>query len=219
LTESTDRRADTTRRQILRAAARLFAQRPYHDVGLDDILAVAELTKGAMYFHFRSKHALALAVIEDQLAVDAAAVRKLLERRLSGLEALVDICYLMAVRDVGNDTARAVLRLLPAIGWSGGLQAGVIADWIATLTPVVERAVAEGDIVEGHDPPELARVLLSLYLGLRQGGDLDRPEQFLRQVEKCWAVVLPGLVSPDRIGYFGQFIARRTALAIRTADH
>ena len=38
----------------------------YHQVGLDDVLAEAELTKGAMYFHFRSKHALALAVVEDQ---------------------------------------------------------------------------------------------------------------------------------------------------------
>jgi AcrR family transcriptional regulator len=50
---SADGRADTTRRHILRAAAHQFAQRAYHEVGLDDILAEAELTKGAMYFHFR----------------------------------------------------------------------------------------------------------------------------------------------------------------------
>ena len=61
---STDGRADATRRQILRAASHQFARRAYHDVGLDDILADAELTKGAMYFHFRSKHALAVAIID-----------------------------------------------------------------------------------------------------------------------------------------------------------
>ena len=64
-TEPADGRADTTRQQILRAAAHQFARRAYHDVGLDDILAEAELTKGAMYFHFRSKHALAVAIIEQ----------------------------------------------------------------------------------------------------------------------------------------------------------
>ena len=58
-----DQRSDTTRDQILRAAAHQFAQRPYYAVGLDDILAQAQLTKGAMYFHFRSKHALALAIV------------------------------------------------------------------------------------------------------------------------------------------------------------
>ena len=52
MTESTDKRADSTRDQILRAAAHQFAQRPYYAVGLDDILAEAQLTKGAMYFHF-----------------------------------------------------------------------------------------------------------------------------------------------------------------------
>ena len=66
MTETTDTRADSTRQQILRAAARQFARLPYHQVGLDDVLAEAELTKGAMYFHFRSKHALALAIIDDQ---------------------------------------------------------------------------------------------------------------------------------------------------------
>lgn len=30
-----------------------FARRPHHQVGLHTVLAEAELTKGAMYFHFR----------------------------------------------------------------------------------------------------------------------------------------------------------------------
>ena len=65
-THSADGRADATRQQILRAASYQFARRPYHDVGLDDILNEAALTKGAMYFHFRSKQALAVAIIERQ---------------------------------------------------------------------------------------------------------------------------------------------------------
>lgn len=67
-TDSPSGRADTTRQQILHAAAHQFARRAYHDVGLDDILAAAQLTKGAMYFHFRSKHALAVAIIEQHTA-------------------------------------------------------------------------------------------------------------------------------------------------------
>jgi len=34
-------------------------------VSLDDILSEAELTKGAMYFHFASKQALASAIVGD----------------------------------------------------------------------------------------------------------------------------------------------------------
>jgi TetR/AcrR family transcriptional regulator, transcriptional repressor for nem operon len=67
MSDLSDKRSDTTRDQILRAAAHQFAQRPYYAVGLDDILAEAQLTKGAMYFHFRSKHALALAIVDEQI--------------------------------------------------------------------------------------------------------------------------------------------------------
>ena len=41
MTETTDSKADSTRQQILRAAARQFARQPYHQVGLDDVLAEA----------------------------------------------------------------------------------------------------------------------------------------------------------------------------------
>lgn len=217
MADSTDRRADATRQQIIRAAAHQFAQRPYHDVGLDDILAEAELTKGAMYFHFRSKHALALAVIDEQLARAGAAVQSLVDRKLSGLETLIDVGYLMAVEDSCRDTARAVLHLLPVVGRGEGLQTTVLNNAVQALSVVVERAVAEGDIV-GREPQDVARMLVALYLGLRQAGDLDDPEQFLGQIERGFIVVLPGMVPDDRIDYFLQFIRRRTALAIKTAS-
>ena len=215
--ESTDRRADTTRAQILRAAAQQFARRPFHEVGLDDILAAAELTKGAMYFHFRSKHALALAVIEEQLSHDRTALRDLMGRKLSCLETVIDISYRTAVADVCTDSARAVLRLLPAVGWTDGVQDRLLAEWTTTLADVLERAAAEGDVVSGREPADMARLLIALYLGLRQCGDLDDPVQFLGRVETCWTAVLPGMVVADRVAYFTQFIRRRTALAIRTA--
>ena len=90
MSELTDKRSDTTRELILRAAAHQFAQRPYYAVGLDDILAEAQLTKGAMYFHFRSKHALALAIVDEQSVKSDAGIKDVLtaEENLSWLSAL-----------------------------------------------------------------------------------------------------------------------------------
>ena len=62
MTEASQRRADTTRHRLIAAASHQFAHHPYSMVSLDDILAEAELTKGAMYFHFSSKQALAVAI-------------------------------------------------------------------------------------------------------------------------------------------------------------
>jgi AcrR family transcriptional regulator len=214
MTDMTDTRADSTRQQILRAAAHQFALHPYHQVGLDDVLAEAELTKGAMYFHFRSKHALALAIIEDQTSQYGEAIADLQARRFSGLETLIDFSYQLAIRDISEDIARAALHLLESIGRIEGLQAKLLGAWINTLALTIRRAIGEGDVFDECDPGDVGRLLVSTYMGLRQTSNLDEPEQFLRDLEMTWALVLPGVVHPNRIDYFRQFIRRRTALAI-----
>ena len=123
-------RADATRMQILRAASRQFARKPYSLVSLDDILADAEVTKGAMYFHFRSKHALASAIIDYRFEVARASVDELLARKLSGLETLIDISYLVAIDDIGDEIARAGLNLLESVGRTDGLRADVLGQWV-----------------------------------------------------------------------------------------
>jgi TetR/AcrR family transcriptional regulator, transcriptional repressor for nem operon len=211
---STDGRADATRRQILRAASHQFARRAYYEVGLDDILADAELTKGAMYFHFRSKHALAVAIIEKQTAAGSVAVDDLLTRGLSGLETLIDFSYLIAVGDIKTDGVRAGLNLLESVGRSEGLQKRLLDDWAKALGGVVEQAIVEGDIDPGCDPQDVGRLMVSLHMGLRQTSNLEQPERFLRDLEKCWVLLLNGILAADRTEYFRQFLARRAALAI-----
>lgn len=213
-THSTDGRADATRRQILRAASHQFAKRAYHDVGLDDILAEAELTKGAMYFHFRSKHALAVAIIERQTAAGNVAVEELLTRGLSGLETLIDFSYLIAVGDIKTDGVRAGLNLLESVGRSEGLQKKLLDEWAKALAGVVEQAITEGDIDQRCDPLDVGRLMVSLHMGLRQTSNLEEPERFLRDLEKCWLLLLTGILQEDRTEYFRQFLRRRAALAI-----
>lgn len=198
----------------MRAASYQFARRPYHDVGLDDILAAAELTKGAMYFHFRSKHALAVAIIENLTTGGAATVEHLLARKLSGLETLIDFSYLVAIQDITTDGARAGLNLLESVGRSEGLQQRVLHEWANTLAGVVEQAVAEGDVDERCDPQDVGRLMVSIHMGLRQTSDLDEPERFLLDLEKSWILILTGILEGDRLDYFRQFLRRRAALAV-----
>lgn len=214
MTDPTVRKADTTRQQLLRAAAHQFAARPYQDVGLDDILADAELTKGAMYFHFPSKHALALAIIEQRVATGTVSIQELLARKLSGLETLVDFCYQLAIQDVTQDESKAALLLLGSLGHTDGLQTRLVSDWIDTLAAVTKRAIAEGDVSEQTNPKDVGQVLVTLYLGMRQTSDLDDAQQFLLALEKNLTAVLTGFVPADRVDYFRQFVRRRTTLAI-----
>jgi len=69
-----DQKSKGTRLQLIEAAAHEFAVKPYTLVNLDDILAQADVTKGAMYTHFRPKHALAIAVVEHRAELMEASV-------------------------------------------------------------------------------------------------------------------------------------------------
>jgi TetR/AcrR family transcriptional regulator, transcriptional repressor for nem operon len=218
MSDLSDKRSDTTRDQILRAAAHQFAQRPYYAVGLDDILAEAQLTKGAMYFHFRSKHALALAIVDVQTETHSEAVENLLGRKLSGLETLIDFIYLIAVGDITQDVTRASFNLLESVGRTEKLQARLLGGWIQLLGEIAERGMVEGDIVELGDPEDVGRLLVSIFVGMRRASSLDEPVQLLGDFGKALSTVLRGIVQPDKIDYFTQFVKRRTALAIKAVS-
>lgn len=68
-----ERRA-ATRQAILQAAARLFAERGYQAVSLDEIAAAAGYTRGAVHYNFSGKHELLQTLLEDNLAARGAAV-------------------------------------------------------------------------------------------------------------------------------------------------
>jgi len=209
MTEASGRRADTTRQRLIAAASRQFAHHPYSMVSLDDILAEAELTKGAMYFHFPSKQALASAIVDHLSEITRAAVTELLARKMSGLETLIDLVYLLAVQDTEHEVARAGVRLLETLDKTATL----LQSWIELVTTLIQKAMTEGDVIDHHDPEDIAKMLVALGLGTRRISDPDLPEHYLDNLQKAWIMALPSFTNPDRIDYFTQFIQRRHAHA------
>ncbi len=54
-----------TATRILNQAMRLFLEKGYHGTSIDDITQAAELTKGALYWHFKNKEDLLKRIIEE----------------------------------------------------------------------------------------------------------------------------------------------------------
>ena len=215
MTEASERRADTTRQRLVAAASHQFARRSYSMVSLDDILAEAELTKGAMYFHFPSKQALASAIIDDLTEMSGAVVTELLARRMSGLETLIDLFCLLAVQDIQHEVARAGARLLETLDNTTALPNTLWQSWIEFVTTLIQKAVTDGDVIDNTNPEDVAKMLLAVWVGMRRISDLDQPEHYLDNLERAWVLALPSFTNPDRIDYFTQFIKRRHALAVK----
>ena len=60
--------AQKTRRRILASALSLFAKKGYEHTTFTDIAARLKMTKGAVYWHFETKQALLLALVDEMLA-------------------------------------------------------------------------------------------------------------------------------------------------------
>jgi AcrR family transcriptional regulator len=63
-----EEKKDLTQKQILSAAATLFAENGYDSTSIDDIAAKANIAKGTLYYHFDSKESVVVALREDSFS-------------------------------------------------------------------------------------------------------------------------------------------------------
>ncbi len=85
-------KAEQTRREILDAALRQFAERGYAGTSIDNIVKAARVTKPALYYHFGSKAGLFEAVAERTEDELLKLIRQVEANATTVCDALVEIC-------------------------------------------------------------------------------------------------------------------------------
>jgi TetR/AcrR family transcriptional repressor of nem operon len=60
-------KAANTRITILQKAFELIYSKGYQTTSIDDIIATTQVTKGAFYYHFKTKDEMGVAIIEEIL--------------------------------------------------------------------------------------------------------------------------------------------------------
>jgi AcrR family transcriptional regulator len=106
---------EATRRALLDAAGVLFTERGFAHTSLDDVAAVARVTKGAIYHHFRSKPGLLEALFDELELSENGAARAAEDDPAVGALAALDQ-FLLACSEPVYGTI--VFREAPvALGW------------------------------------------------------------------------------------------------------
>ncbi|HRI06444.1 MAG TPA: helix-turn-helix domain-containing protein, partial [Nannocystaceae bacterium] len=98
---------DERRDQLLTLGRRIFAERAYDEVSIDDIAEAAGISKGLLYHYFGSKRGFYVAIVRESASrlVEATAIRTDLppgERAHAGLAAYLD--FAAASRWAGRST-------------------------------------------------------------------------------------------------------------------
>ena len=184
-------RAQATRQAILTAAAEHFARNGYHATSLDSVLADSGGTKGALYFHFASKDALARAVIAEMLQGWGTLRGRVSARGLDPLSTLLALVDEVIARLLDDPIARGGTRLLndlpvpelARVHYDLGEQ-----DTLELLT----QAAQAGLLREGIDPALVAPQIVAVIAGNRQICDaLGERENLWQRVGQAWTLLLP----------------------------
>ncbi|MGW4238351.1 ScbR family autoregulator-binding transcription factor [Streptomyces sp. NPDC004749] len=184
-------RAIRTRRAILEAAAAVFDEKGYEAAKLTDILDRVGMTKGALYFHFANKEALAAAVLEAQVSetpVPAPQAYKVQEYVDTGLI----YTHLLATDPLLRASARLSLERVHGLNRSYPY-----IDWVERNTKLLSEAKGRGELLLHIDPAETARITVGAYGGMNAMVAALTPRLNLeREILALYRHLLSGIAVP-----------------------
>ncbi|TWV55866.1 TetR family transcriptional regulator [Streptomyces misionensis] len=153
-------RAVRTRRAVLEAAAAVFAERGYAAATIAEILNRAGVTKGALYFHFDSKAALARGVLQEQISTEYHVPREL------KLQEWVDAGMTLADRLPREPLLLAGVRLSADLRGRSVFGSAWPA-WAEFTAARLTEAKARGEVLPHVVPEESAQVFLGAWTGVQ----------------------------------------------------
>jgi AcrR family transcriptional regulator len=152
-------RSEATRAALIRAGRELFGERGYGSVGTEEIVARANVTRGALYHQFADKRDLFRAVVEDleqdvigRLDAKAASAATIDEALASTIGGWLEICEEPEVQRIMLLDAPGVL------GWEEWREIGLRYGLGATMA-LLESAMDQGAIARQPVRP-LAHVVV-----------------------------------------------------------
>ena len=200
-------RGAATRQKILEAAIELFTDNGFGVTTLNDIADRAELTSGALYYHFESKEALAIGIIDEGWPKTWDLIVKHLDSAALGLESVIRMTF--ALTDLMQRDN--LLWLAHHLGQTFG-QANLEArdGCQKRMTMFIDRvaeAVRPSDLGDGITPQAVGTYFWLVTYGSEL---LSRTlmENCSARLAANWMMLLRSISSADSLRYFEQFLVR-----------
>ncbi|MEU3524269.1 ScbR family autoregulator-binding transcription factor [Streptomyces sp. NPDC038707] len=186
-------RAIRTRNAVLEAAAAVFAERGYESATIAEILERAEVTKGALYFHFASKEELAQGVLEH-------AVTGLPPEQPIKIQSFVDTGLILAHRLPREPLLRGAARLAADQG-AQRFFGRPWRDWIDVAAGQLTLAKEGGEVLPHIDPDRIAQTMVAAFTGIQlMSQATSEMADIEERVSLLYDIVLPSIAVPGLLG-------------------
>ncbi len=171
----TKEEAAVTRTTVLKAALAVFSAKGYAAATLDDVAKAAKVTRGAIYWHFKSKADLYNTLVLELSARGASVVQQAIAEGGTLIEILRRVFVRQCALIEDDKEARAVMELaLFKTGLDPELQAGRKKQLeagnalVAGIAEAMRQGIAQGVLRKDMDPVDMARAFIAFENGAIQ---------------------------------------------------
>ena len=195
------RSADERYVQILKAAKICFLEKGYFATRVDEIARQAGLSKGGVYFHFKSKREIFLALVEEEYSRAMTVIDSVTMGEGDALEKLLTLAdHFTRVFETGDEP-----KFLVVIG-EMALRDPEVRDqllavqqsYLDKISELVEWGVREGHLREDLDTQMVALILKSQLDGVQVAFAAGTPIDLERLLPVALDMFMRALVAPPR---------------------
>jgi AcrR family transcriptional regulator len=158
-------RAEATRRKIIETAIELFDELGYGETGLADVLQRAGVSKGAFYYHFDSKEAVAKAIIDEFDARAELCVQANFDPAAPTLDGIIKSTFAVQAlmhRDPAVQVGQMLSQALSQVSSAGSR---IYSGWTERVAEMVRAVARAGGIRPGIDLLDVADAVWAGVLG------------------------------------------------------
>lgn len=178
------KKSEATRLTILQKAFELIYVKGFQTTSIDEIIATTQVTKGAFYYHFKTKDEMGLAIITDLMKpnfkktfIDS------LQNSKNPLDSIYDIMYHLLMEndflkvEYGCPTSNFIQQMAP---WHAAFTQALhdlSKEWELALAESIEKGKESGIIKKEVSAKEVSVFVISGYWGVRNLGKLENSKE------------------------------------------
>lgn len=174
------KKAAATRLTILQKAFELIYINGYQTTSIDDIIATTQVTKGAFYYHFKTKDEMGLAIINEILKPTLTkAFIEPLEKEQNPLDGIYNLMNNLLLKneflkvEYGCPASNFTQEMAP---WNTTFNKALnelTAQWMKVMAAAIERGKRNGFIRKEVNAKQVTQFIMSGYWGIRNFGKLE----------------------------------------------
>lgn len=174
------KKSETTRQNILHKAFELIYSHGYQTTSVDEIIATTQVTKGAFYYHFKTKDEMGLAIINERMKPTFKnTFIEPFQSDVNPLDTIYNLMYHLLIEnedlkvEYGCPASNFTQEMAPwNIEFTKALNE-LSLEWEKAMINAIEKGKENGTIKSEVNAKEVTVFVMSGYWGVRNLGKLE----------------------------------------------